>query len=49
MTNQAVEIYNNLRPHLSLELRKPAEVHKNPTIKYKFYKRNKKRLTELLF
>ncbi len=49
MTNQAVEIYNNLRPHLSLELRKPVEVHNNPTIKYKSYKRNKKQLTELLF
>ena len=49
MTNQAVYIYNNLRPHLSLELRKPTEVHKNPTIKYKSYKRNKKQLTDLLF
>jgi len=49
MTNQAVEIYNNLRSHLSLELRKPAEVHLNPTLKYKSYKRNKKQLTELLF
>lgn len=49
MTNQAVEIYNNLRPHLSLKLRKPAEVHLNPNLKYKSYKRNKKQLTELLF
>jgi len=49
MTNQAVEIYNNLRSHLSLELRKPSEVHLNPTLKYKSYKRNKKQLTELLF
>jgi transposase InsO family protein len=49
MTKQAVEIYNNLRAHLSLDLRKPAEVHNNPTIKYKSYKRNKKQLTELLF
>ena len=49
MTNEAVEIYNNLRSHLSLELRKPAEVHLNPTLKYKSYKRNKKQLTELLF
>jgi len=49
MTKQAVEIYNNLRAHLSLDLRKPAEVHNNPTIKYKSYKRNKKKLTELLF
>jgi len=49
MTKQAVEIYNNLRTHHSLELRKPSEVYKNPTIKYKSYKRNKKQLTELLF
>jgi len=49
MTNEAVEIYNNLRSHLSLELRKPSEVHLNPTLKYKSYKRNKKQLTELLF
>ena len=49
MVNQAVYIYNNLRPHLSLDLRKPIEVHGNPTIKYKSYKRNKKLLTDLLF
>ncbi len=49
MTKQAVEIYNNLRAHLSLDLRKPADVHNNPNIKYKSYKRNKKNLTELLF
>jgi len=47
MTNQAVEIYNNLRPHLSLELRKPTEVHNNPTIKYKSYRKNNVNLTEL--
>ena len=27
MTEQAVYIYNNLRTHFSLDLRKPAEVH----------------------
>lgn len=34
---QAVHIYNNLRTHFSLDLRKPAEVHLNPNIKYKSY------------
>jgi transposase InsO family protein len=47
MTNQAVYIYNNLRPHFSLGLRKPAEVHLNPNIKYKSYRRNNVNLTEL--
>jgi transposase InsO family protein len=32
MTKQAVYIYNNLRTHYSLELRKPAEVHINSNI-----------------
>jgi hypothetical protein len=35
MRQQAVDIYNNLRTHFSLDLRKPAEVHLNPNIKYK--------------
>ena len=48
MTAQAVYIYNNLRPHLSLELRKPADVHLNPNIKYKSYRRNKKNLKKIL-
>ena len=48
MVNQAVYIYNNLRPHLSLELKKPNEVHINPTVPYKSYKRNKKHLKPLL-
>lgn len=48
MTKQAVSIYNNLRPHLSLKLRKPSEVHLNPNIEYKSYKRNKKQLIFLL-
>jgi putative transposase len=45
--NQAVYIYNNLRTHFSLNLRKPAEVHLNPNIKYKSYRKNKLNLTEL--
>jgi hypothetical protein len=46
MTEQAVYIYNNLRTHFSLDLRKPAEVHLNPNIKYKSYRKNKLNLTE---
>ena len=48
MTAQAVYIYNNLRPHLSLELRKPVDVHGNPNIKYKSYRRNKKNLKKIV-
>ncbi len=47
MTNQAVYIYNNLRPHLSLKLRKPSEVHMNPDLEYKSYKKNKENLKHL--
>ena len=47
VTKQAVYIYNNLRTHFSLDLRKPAEVHLNPNIKYKSYRRNSLNLTEL--
>ena len=44
---QAVYIYNNLRNHFSLDLRKLAEVHLNPNIKYKSYRKNKLNLTDL--
>ncbi len=47
MTQQAVYIYNNLRTHFSLDLRKPAEVHSNPNIKYKSYRKNNVNLPEL--
>ena len=47
ITEQAVNIYNNLRSHFSLNLRKPAEVHLNPNIKYKSYRKNKVNLPEL--
>ena len=47
ITKQAVYIYNNLRMHSSLDLRKPAEVHLNPNIKYKSYRKNIVNLTEL--
>ena len=47
VAKQGVYIYNNLRTHFSLDLRKPAEVHLNPNIKYKSYRRNCVNLTEL--
>ncbi|MDB2384847.1 IS3 family transposase [Polaribacter sp.] len=47
MTEQAVYSYNNLRTHFSLDLRKPAEVHLNPNIKYKSYRKNNVNLPEL--
>jgi len=47
MIVQAEYIYNNLRTHLSLELRKPSEVHLNPDLEYKSYRRNKKNLKQL--
>jgi transposase InsO family protein len=45
VAQQAVSIYNNLRTHFSLALRKPAEVHLN--IKYKSYRRNNVNLKAL--
>ena len=47
MTQQAVYIYNNLRTHFSLDFRKPADVHLNPNIKYKSYRKNNVNLSEL--
>jgi putative transposase len=47
ITDQAIYIYNNLRTHFSLDLRKPFEVHNNPNIKYKSYRKNKVNLLEL--
>lgn len=47
MTDQAVYIYNNLRPHLSLNLRKPSEVHMNPDLAYKSYKKVKVDIIQL--
>ncbi len=47
MMDQAVYIYNNLRTHFSLDHRKPAEVHLNPNIKYKSYRKNNVNLLEL--
>ena len=47
ITDQAIYIYNNLRTHFSLDLRKPFEVHLNPNIKYKSYRKNIVNLPEL--
>ncbi|HEY9169201.1 MAG TPA: IS3 family transposase [Lutibacter sp.] len=47
MVKNAVYIYNHLRTHFSLDLRKPFEVHNNPNIKYKTYRKNKVNLLEL--
>ncbi len=47
MTDEAVYIYSNLRTHFSLDLRKPVEVHLNPNIKYKSYRKNNVNLPEL--
>jgi transposase InsO family protein len=46
-TKQAGYIYNNLRTHFSLDLRKPSEVDLNPNIKYKSYRKNNVHLLEL--
>ena len=47
MTDQAVYIYNNLRTHFSLKLQKPEQVHHNPNINYKTYRKNNVKLQEL--
>ena len=47
MTEQAVYIYNNLRTHFSLNLRKPADVHLNPNIYFKSYRKINVYLPEL--
>ena len=47
IAKQAVPIYNNLRTHFSLALRKPTAVYLNTNIKYKSCRRNKLDLTEL--
>jgi len=47
MAKKAVNIYNNLRPHWSLDLKTPNHVHLNQNVPYKSYRRNKSNL-ELL-
>jgi len=36
--NQAIELYNNLRPHLSIGLLTPKQAHAQPTVKVKRWK-----------
>jgi len=47
MVKRAVEIYNNKRPHFSLNLNTPNFVHLNRNVDYHSYKRNKQNI-ELL-
>ena len=47
IVKEAVFIYNNLRLHDSLALRNPVDVHMNPNIAYKSYKKNKEQLKEI--
>ena len=44
IVKRAVDIYNNLRPHLSLDFETPQMVHLNQNIKYKSYRKNKNKL-----
>jgi putative transposase len=47
IVKRAVNIYNNLRPHLSLDLLTPNHVHLNQNANYKCYRRNKQNLQYL--
>jgi len=47
IAKNAVNIYNNLRPHLSLNLLTPNEVHLNQNVNYKSYKKNNLKLEYL--
>ena len=47
ITKRAINIYNNIRPHLSLDFHTPKYVHTNQNVDYKSYRKNKKNL-ELL-
>ena len=44
IVKRAVHIYNNLRPHLSLDFETPEMVHLNQNIEYKSYRKNKNNL-----
>lgn len=46
MLKQAIEIYNNERPHFSLNLAKPVDAHINQTHSYKSYKNEKSNLSK---
>jgi len=49
ITKRAIYIYNNLRPHLSLDLHTPKQVHINQNVPYKSYRKNKNNLELLTF
>ncbi|MDO6739526.1 integrase core domain-containing protein, partial [Wenyingzhuangia sp. 2_MG-2023] len=49
ITKKAVDIYNNLRPHSSLDLYTPKHVHLNQNVNYKSYRKNKNNLELLTF
>jgi putative transposase len=44
MAKRAVDVYNNLRLHLSLDLMTPSYVHTNQNVSYKRYRINKQNL-----
>ena len=44
IVKRAVDIYNNLRPHLSLDFETPQMAHLNQNIQYKSYRKNKNNL-----
>ena len=49
IVKRAVDIYNNLRPHFSLDLKTPQYVHLNQNTDYKSYRKNKNNLEFLTF
>ncbi|MFL0092982.1 IS3 family transposase, partial [Tenacibaculum maritimum] len=49
IAKRAVMIYNNMRPHFSLDLYTPKHVHLNQNIEYKSYRKNKNNLELLTF
>ena len=48
MVDRSVDIYNNLRPHLSLDMLTPTNAHISKTSSYKSYRKNKNGLKILL-
>ena len=48
MTDRSVEIYNNLRPHLSLDMQTPNSAHDSKITNYRSYRKNKKGMKKLL-
>ena len=47
IAKESISIYNNLRTHFSLDLKKPEEVHQKPDVKYKSYRKKNVNLHEL--